>query len=96
MNALCESWAQSLPNFRYIPVVSDALAEDNWTGRTGFVHRAVMEDCPDLSAHQVYACGAPVVIDAAQKDFTSQCQLPVEEFYADAFTSAADLADTVA
>jgi CDP-4-dehydro-6-deoxyglucose reductase len=55
-----------------------------------------MEDLPDLSNHQVYACGAPVVIDAAQKDFTSQCQLPSEEFYADAFTSEADLADAAA
>ena len=93
MHALCESWAQSLPNFSYIPVVSDALEEDHWTGRTGFVHRAVMEDLPDLSAYQVYACGAPIVIDSAQKDFTSQCQLPADEFYADAFTSEADLAD---
>lgn len=96
MHALCESWAQSLPNFRYIPVVSDALPEDDWTGRTGFVHRAVMEDVPDLSGYQVYACGAPIVIDSAQADFTSQCQLPADEFYADAFTSEADLADTVA
>ena len=30
-----------------------AQPEDNWTGRTGFVHRAVMEDFPDLSGHQV-------------------------------------------
>ena len=96
MHALCESWAQSLPNFSYIPVVSDALAEDHWVGRTGFVHRAVMEDLPDLSAYQVYACGAPIVIDSGQKDFTSQCQLPADEFYADAFTSEADLADAVA
>ena len=96
MHTLCESWAQSLPNFCYVPVVSDALPEDHWTGRTGFVHRAVMEDLPDLSNYQVYACGAPVVIDAAQKDFTSQCQLPSEEFYADAFTSEADLADATA
>jgi CDP-4-dehydro-6-deoxyglucose reductase len=96
MHALCETWAQTLPNFRYVPVVSDALPEDHWTGRTGFVHRAVMDDLPDLSAYQVYACGAPVVIDAAQKDFTGTCRLPADEFYADAFTSEADLADATA
>jgi CDP-4-dehydro-6-deoxyglucose reductase len=56
----------------------------------------VMDDLPDLSAHQVYACGAPVVIDAAQKDFTGTCRLPADEFYADAFTSEADLADATA
>jgi CDP-4-dehydro-6-deoxyglucose reductase len=96
MHALCETWAQTVPNFHHVPVVSDALPEDHWTGRTGFVHRAVMEDFPDLSDHQVYACGAPVVIDAAQKDFTTQCKLPAEEFFADSFTSEADLANVAA
>lgn len=92
MHALCEEWARTLPNFRYVPVVSDALPEDGWSGRAGFVHRAVMEDLPDLSGHQVYACGAPIVVESAQRDFVSQCKLPEEEFYADSFTSEADLA----
>jgi len=92
MNALCEEWARTLPGFQYVPVISDALPEDGWTGRTGFVHRAVMEDLPDLSGHQVYACGAPVMVDAARCDYVAQCQLPEEEFYADSFTSEADLA----
>jgi CDP-4-dehydro-6-deoxyglucose reductase len=92
MNDLCESWARDLPDFRYVPVVSDALPEDAWAGRTGFVHRAVMADWPDLSQHQVYACGAPVVIDAARRDFVAQCGLSEEQFFADAFTSEADQA----
>ena len=96
MHALCEEWAKSLPNFRYVPVISDALPEDSWSGRTGFVHQAVMQDLPDLSTHQVYACGAPVMVDAAQNDFSAQCQLPTDEFYADSFTSEADLANAVA
>ncbi|TXL66197.1 CDP-6-deoxy-delta-3,4-glucoseen reductase [Zeimonas arvi] len=92
MNALCEQWAADMPDFRYVPVVSDALPEDRWQGRSGFVHRAVIEDFPDLSGHQVYACGAPVVIDSARRDFVAQCALPEDEFYADSFTSEADLA----
>jgi CDP-4-dehydro-6-deoxyglucose reductase len=92
MSQLCEEWARTLPNFKYVPVVSDALPEDNWTGRTGFVHRAVMEDFPDQSNHQVYACGAPIMVESAKKDFVAQCKLPDEEFYADSFTSEADLA----
>ena len=90
MHELAEQWVQTLPNFRYIPVVSDALPEDNWTGRTGFVHRAVLEDIPDLSGYQVYACGAPVMVESARTDFTRQCGLPEEEFFADAFTTEAD------
>ncbi|MFY7984951.1 MAG: CDP-6-deoxy-delta-3,4-glucoseen reductase, partial [Burkholderiaceae bacterium] len=79
-----------MPHLQFIPVVSDALAEDNWQGRSGFVHRAVMEDFPDLAGFEVYACGAPVMIDAARKDFVERCHLDPELFFADAFTSAAD------
>lgn len=87
-----QQWAQTLPNFSFVPVVSEALAEDNWTGRTGFVHHAVMEDIPDLSGFEVYACGAPAMIENAQRDFVAQCGLDEAVFYADAFTSEADLA----
>ena len=89
---LAKQWEKTLPNFKFVPVVSDALPEDNWSGRTGFVHKAVMEDFPDLSGHQVYACGAPIVVQSALKDFVAQCKLPEDEFFADAFTTAADLA----
>ncbi|HMO48461.1 MAG TPA: CDP-6-deoxy-delta-3,4-glucoseen reductase [Rubrivivax sp.] len=89
-NAWCEETAAQMPNLRYVPVISDALAEDAWAGRSGFVHRAVMQDLPDLSGHQVYACGSPLMVDAAKHDFVEQCALPEHEFYADAFVSEAD------
>ncbi|MGZ5199862.1 MAG: CDP-6-deoxy-delta-3,4-glucoseen reductase [Telluria sp.] len=92
MHKLCEQWTRELPHFRYIPVVSDALPEDQWQGRTGYVHRAVMQDFPDLSGFQVYACGAPVMVDAARADYVEQCKLPPDEFFADAFTTEKDLA----
>ena len=92
LDELCQLWAKEIPDFKFIPVISDALPEDRWTGRTGFVHQAVMSDHPDMSLYQVYACGAPVMVNAARKDFSSHCHLPEEEFFADSFTSAADLA----
>lgn len=79
-----------LPQLRYVPVISDALADDAWTGRTGFVHQAVLQDISDLSGHQVYACGAPIVVDSARTAYTTQAGLPPDEFFADSFTSAAD------
>ncbi len=81
-----------MPNLKYIPVISNATPEDAWTGRTGFVHQAVLQDLPDLSAHQVYACGAPIVIDSALADYTKLAGLPADEFYADSFTTEADKA----
>ncbi len=71
---------------KFTPVLSDALPADNWKGRTGFVHAAVTEDYADLAGYQVYACGAPVVVEAAHSDYTSQRKLPNEEFFSDAFT----------
>lgn len=79
-----------LPNLRYVPVVSNAQPEDQWTGRTGFVHQAVLDDFADLSGHEVYACGAPIVVDSARAAYTQERGLPEEAFYADAFTSEAD------
>ncbi len=94
LGAVPKQWAAEHANFKYVPVISDALPEDSWSGRTSFVHRAVMEDFPDLSGHQVYACGVPVMVDAARRDFTEQCRLPEEEFFADSFTTQADVAGT--
>ena len=82
--------AEQMPQLTYIPVLSEPKAQDLWAGRTGLVHEAVMQDLPDLSAHQVYACGAPIMVESAQRDFIGQCGLPAQEFYADAFTSEAD------
>ena len=85
-----EQAAAELPWLRYVPVLSEPRPEDAWAGRLGLVHQAVMADWPDLSGHQVYACGAPLMVDAAQRDLVALCGLPTDEFLADAFTSEAD------
>jgi CDP-4-dehydro-6-deoxyglucose reductase len=87
-----ESQVKAMPNLSYIPVVSDALPEDAWTGRTGFVHQAVLQDHPQLSNFQVYACGAPIVVDSARADYVGKAGLPDEAFFADSFTTEADKA----
>jgi CDP-4-dehydro-6-deoxyglucose reductase len=92
LDHLPQKWAQEHANFRYVPVISEGLPEDAWTGRTGFVHRAVLDDFPELSGHQVYACGVPIMVDSAKRDFTTLRGLPEDEFYADSFTTQADLA----
>ncbi|HEV8263126.1 MAG TPA: CDP-6-deoxy-delta-3,4-glucoseen reductase, partial [Burkholderiales bacterium] len=90
MGELAARWQQEHDNFSFIPVISDAFPEDNWSGRSGFVHRAVMEDFPDMGSYQVYVCGAPVVVESARQDFTARCKLTEDEFYSDAFTPSVD------
>jgi CDP-4-dehydro-6-deoxyglucose reductase len=90
MHDWAEAAAKEHGHLRYVPVLSEAKPEDAWTGRTGLVHQAVMQDFPNLMEHQVYACGAPIMVESAQRDFVLKCGLPDDEFYADAFTSEAD------
>lgn len=89
-----EAWIQqaqvALPQLRYVPVLSELEPGEAWAGRTGWVHEAVMQDHPNLAEHQVYACGVPVMVEAAQRDFVARCGLPAGAFFADAFTSQAD------
>jgi CDP-4-dehydro-6-deoxyglucose reductase len=92
MSDWVESQVKAMPNLSYVPVVSDALPEDAWTGRTGFVHQAVLQDHPQLSNFQVYACGAPIVVDSARADYVGKAGLPDEAFFADSFTTEADKA----
>jgi CDP-4-dehydro-6-deoxyglucose reductase len=91
LDALPRQWAAAHPHIRYVPVLSEPLPADGWDGRTGLVHEAVLADCADLSRHQVYACGAPAMIEAAKRDFTAR-GLPDGEFYADIFSFAAPAA----
>jgi CDP-4-dehydro-6-deoxyglucose reductase len=90
MGALPGRWQQEHPNFTYIPVLSDPLPEDGWSGRTGLVHQAVLDDFADLSGYEVYACGAAGMTDLARKTFVEERGLPEDEFYCDAFTPSVD------
>jgi NAD(P)H-flavin reductase len=80
-------WAERHPAFRFVPVLSAPEPGDGWTGRTGLVHQAVMDDHASLAQMQVYACGAPAMTSAAREDFTLQRGLPSDEFFCDAFVA---------
>jgi CDP-4-dehydro-6-deoxyglucose reductase, E3 len=89
MAELPAQWEHEHANFHFIPVLSEARPEGDWTGRTGLVHQAVLDDFKDLSGYQVYACGAPIMVDSARNTF-AQRGLPEDEFFADSFAYAAD------
>ena len=87
MPMLPKAWAEMNPNFKFVPVLSEPSESDGWTGRTGLVHQAVLDDFADLSAYQVYCCGAPAMVDTALENFKAQ-GLPSDEFFSDAITYA--------
>lgn len=86
-------WARTLPNFRYVPVLSEPDSE--WGGRRGFVHEAVCQDFEDLSPFDAYLCGPPPMIAAAKSSF-SQRGLGIERIYADSFNFTHELEGSVA
>jgi NAD(P)H-flavin reductase len=85
---LPNKWAALNHRFRYVPVLSD-IPEPGL--RHNLVHRAVLEDHPELADFQVYACGVPVMTEAARREFLA-AGLPPAEFFADAFVTRAEVA----
>ena len=84
LGALAEQWAHEHSNFHFIPVLSEPQPDDKWTGRTGLVHEAILADFPDLSAHQVYACGSVQMVRAAYPAFVEH-GIASDDCFSDAF-----------
>jgi propane monooxygenase reductase subunit len=53
--------AAALPNFRFVP----ALSESEWDGETGLITDVVDRCEPDLAEVDAYLCGPPPMVDAA-------------------------------
>ena len=80
---LAESWV-SHGRFSFTPVLSQMADEDNWQGRTGYVHEAVVTDQANLSDFDVYMAGPPEMVVAAQAKFF-ELGLPREQLFSDTF-----------
>ena len=60
-------WDQHIPNFQYIPVISDNTHD--WQGRTGLVHQAVLEDIKSLSPYEIHVAGPYGMAMTTKEDF---------------------------
>lgn len=87
LHDVAQSWSKQNARIRYIPVLSEPEADDSWTGRTGFVHRAVLEDFADLSDYDIYASGPPVMVNAIREEFPN-VGAAIERIFSDAFDYA--------
>jgi NAD(P)H-flavin reductase/quinol-cytochrome oxidoreductase complex cytochrome b subunit len=81
---LPQQWQREHANFRFVPVLSEPLPEDGWEGRTGLVHEAILSDFPDLSGHQIYACGSAKMVEAAHPAFLAK-GMTQDDCFSDAF-----------
>ncbi len=87
MHELAQEWADQHSHIEYHPVLSEA--DDDWQGRKGYVHEAIMADFADLSGYEIYASGPPVMVYAGRDAFPSQ-GLDLEFYYSDAFEFSND------
>ena len=83
---------ERLPGMRFTPVVDHG---DGAT-RSGYVHRAVIEDFEDLSDYDIYACGAPGMIEALSRQCADERAFDPQRLIADPFVAGPVGADLMA
>jgi len=79
---ILEALSVTHPNFTFIPVVENPT--DDWQGRTGWVHKAVLQDINDFSGKQVYAAGR-FEMSAIIRDEFCALGLDKAELFGDAY-----------
>jgi CDP-4-dehydro-6-deoxyglucose reductase len=89
MDQMANSWAKQHANLKYTAVLSEPLDADEWRGKTGFVHEAIVEQYPDLSGFDVYLSGPPPMIRAGMEAFYTH-GLPQSQIYSDSFEYSDD------
>lgn len=71
-----------LPHANFIPVIENK--HDDWQGKTGLVHQAVMHDIVSLEPYDIYLAGRFEMVGVIRNDFLEHGALR-EHMYADAF-----------
>lgn len=90
LDELAARWADEHSHITYTPVLSEPAEDDAWAGKSGFVHQAVLDDYPELSGHDVYMSGPPIMIDVARHAFL-EAGVAERRLYYDSFEFASDV-----
>jgi CDP-4-dehydro-6-deoxyglucose reductase, E3 len=80
---LADGWQRDHANFHFVPVLSHT--GDEWPGRSGLVHTAMLADFPDLRGFEVYVCGSVNMVRSAVPAFMAK-GLDEGLCFTDAFT----------
>jgi propane monooxygenase reductase component len=76
---------QTLPNFRFVP----ALSDEDWEGENGLITDVVSRSEPALARAHGYICGPPPMVEAAVPLLT-RLGIPEKHVYFDKFTTTGD------
>ena len=75
---------KKLPNFTYVPALSEPLPDDNWKGETGLITEVLDRHLTSGENVEAYLCGSPGMIDASIAVLTKK-GIPEELVYYDKF-----------
>jgi Na+-transporting NADH:ubiquinone oxidoreductase subunit F len=75
---------KKLPNFTYIPALSEPKPDDNWDGETGLITDVLDRKVESINNAEAYLCGSPGMIDACIAVLTKK-GMPEELIYYDKF-----------
>jgi propane monooxygenase reductase subunit len=96
---LIEELGKKIPDFGFVPVLSDAEPDDEWDGALplglGFVHEVVDKYLQggEMPNPQVYMCGPPPMIDAMIELLIERHGTDEQQIFHDKFTTSADAED---
>jgi CDP-4-dehydro-6-deoxyglucose reductase len=86
LDELPRQWATDhASRFAYTPVLSEPDAD--WRGESGFVHEVVLKRHPQLTGHEVYMSGPPVMVQAGKRAFV-HAGLDADHLFYDSFDYA--------
>ena len=77
--------AESLPNFRYVPALSEP-DDEPWDGEVGLITDVVRRHEQDLTGTDSYVCGPPPMVEAAM-DVLTELGASGKHIYYDKFTT---------
>jgi propane monooxygenase reductase component len=82
-----EGLAERLPDFRFVPALSETEADENgWTGETGLITDVVDRLEGDVSEAEAYVCGPPPMVEAAIA-LLERKGVPESQIHFDKFTT---------
>jgi propane monooxygenase reductase component len=80
---------ETLPNFRYVPALSEPADGDAWEGETGLITDVLARHETDLSRTHAYVCGPPPMVEAAIP-LLQRLGVPEKHVYYDKFTTTGE------
>jgi propane monooxygenase reductase subunit len=78
-----------LPNFRYIPALSEPAPDDGWEGETGLITDVVKRHAARLAGAHAYVCGPPPIVETALP-LLATLNITEQRIYYDKFTTTGE------